>query len=115
LDSVKDPGKLPHANFTLDVIVNQSGFISAIDTESVGTAAIFLGAGRLKKEDSIDHASGIIVHKKLGDEVHEADRVATIYYNDEGGIQRAVELLQKSYKIGDEKPSEFRLIHEVIE
>ncbi len=114
-DSVRDPAKLPHANFTLDVAVNQSGFISAIDTENVGTAAIFLGAGRLKKEDSIDPASGIIVHKKLGDEVHAGDRIVTIHYNDEGGVERAVKLLQESYEIGEEKPSEFRLIHEVIE
>jgi pyrimidine-nucleoside phosphorylase len=114
-DAVKDPGKLPHAKFTLDVIVNKSGFISVIDTESVGTAAIFLGAGRLKKEDSIDHASGIMVHMKLGDEVHAGDRVATIHYNNEDGVESAVKLLQESYVIGEEKPTEFRLIHEVIE
>jgi pyrimidine-nucleoside phosphorylase len=115
LNSVKDLGKLPHANFEMDVEVNKSGFIRAINTESVGTAAIFLGAGRLRKEDPIDPAPGIIVHKKLGDEVNAGDRVATIYYNDEGGVQSAVKLLQESYEIDEEKPSKFKLILEVIE
>jgi pyrimidine-nucleoside phosphorylase len=115
LNFVKDLGKLPHANFEMDVEVNKSGFIRAINTESVGTAAIFLGAGRLRKEDPIDPAPGIIVHKKLGDEVNAGDRVATIYYNDEGGVQSAVKLLQESYEIDEEKPSKFKLILEVIE
>jgi pyrimidine-nucleoside phosphorylase len=114
-NSVKDTGKLPHADFTLDVDISKSGFIRAIDTEAVGTAAIFLGAGRLKKEDSIDPAPGIIVHKKLGDEVNAGDRVATIHYNDEGGVERAVKLLQESYEIDERKPPEFKLIREVIE
>ena len=48
------------------------GRVVAIDSEALGIAALVLGAGRRKKEDSIDPAAGLVVDAYLG-EVIERD------------------------------------------
>ena len=37
--------------------------------EQIGTACVILGGGRERKEDSVDPAVGIVLHKKVGDHV----------------------------------------------
>ena len=54
---------------------------SEIDALKIGEAAMMLGAGRATKEDVIDHAVGIKVHKKIGDKISHGDVIATIYTN----------------------------------
>jgi thymidine phosphorylase len=58
-----------------------------------------LGGGREKKEDAIDHAVGIIVHKKPGDKVAVGEPLCTVHYNDAGRLERARPLIQQSYTI----------------
>jgi pyrimidine-nucleoside phosphorylase len=48
------------------------GRVASIDSEALGIAALVLGAGRRKKEDSIDPAAGLVVDAYLG-EVIERD------------------------------------------
>ena len=37
--------------------------------EQIGTACVILGGGRERKEDSVDPAVGIVLHKKVGDRI----------------------------------------------
>ena len=60
---------LPQAKQTFDVKSPTSGFVSGFMCEQIGTANVLLGGGRAKKEDSVDPAVGIIIHKKAGDKV----------------------------------------------
>src|SRR5207245_4442056 len=64
-----DPGLLPQAAQKAAVKSPASGFVTAMMCEQIGTAGVLLGGGRARKEDSVDPAVGIIVHKKLGDAV----------------------------------------------
>ncbi len=43
------------------------GRVVAIDSEALGIAALVLGAGRRKKEDSIDPAAGLVIDTYLGE------------------------------------------------
>jgi thymidine phosphorylase len=45
----------------------------------VGRAAASLGAGRARKDDAVDHAVGIIVHRKRGDTVERGEPLATVH------------------------------------
>jgi thymidine phosphorylase len=86
-----------------------------MDCEAVGHACVVLGGGREKKEDSIDSAVGIVLHRKLGDSVTAGEPVCTVHFNSESRAARAIELLLKSYRIAD-TPIEHKkkLVHRVI-
>lgn len=73
---------------------------------------MMLGAGRKTKEDSIDHAVGLRLNKKIGDKVEAGESLLTIYSNEED-ISPVIDLLYKNIEIGDtaEKPI---LIHDII-
>lgn len=115
VESIEHPESLPHAALHKEVRAGHSGYISAIDTESVGAASMYLGAGRLRKEDAIDPAAGIVVQKKLGDRVSAGETIATLHYNNSMYLDRAIQLVEKSYTIGEQPETEFRLIHGVVE
>lgn len=80
---VDEPDKLPAAAYTFEVKAEHAGFVSAIAAESMGLAAMMLGAGRATKESVIDLAVGIVLHKKVGDAVAAGESLATIHANGE--------------------------------
>jgi thymidine phosphorylase len=83
--------------------------------ERIGSACVILGGGRERKEDSVDPAVGIVLHKKVGDRVAAGERLATIYYNAEVPGTRARQLIEASCVVTDDAPSPKRpLIHRVI-
>jgi len=110
---VDDPTVLPRAGLCEEVAVPGSGVISQMDCAGVGRAACLLGAGRERKEDSIDPAVGITVKKKLGDPVEKGEPLAIIHANDPDTILAARQAILESYSIGESAPP-IRLIHEVI-
>ena len=61
---------------------------------------MILGGGREKKEDSVDPAVGIVLHKKVGDRVKSGESLATIHYNAEDRAARARQLIESSYSVG---------------
>jgi pyrimidine-nucleoside phosphorylase len=111
---IEDPAILPRAKHSIEVRSPARGYVGAIQCEAVGTACVVLGGGREKKEDAIDPAVGIVIHKKVSDRVVAGDALCTIHYNDESRMMRARQLLQQSYSIGDSMPSPRKLIHRVI-
>jgi pyrimidine-nucleoside phosphorylase len=113
--TVDDPKKLPQAQRMLAVTSSKSGHVSSIQSEQVGTASVILGGGREKKEDSVDPAVGIVLHKKVGDAVSKNEPLATIYYNSETRSAQARQLLETSFRIAHSPPRDKRpLIHRVI-
>ena len=113
--TIDDPKKLPQAKHTMTVSSPSSGYVATLQCEQIGTACVILGGGRERKEDSVDPAVGIVLHKKVGDAVSPGEPLATIYYNAEPRAARAKQLLEESYQIADAPPREKRpLIHRVI-
>lgn len=112
--AVDDFSYLPQAKYHQAIYLNREGYIKAIDAESVGRAALILGAGRETKESAIDLAVGIIIHKKIGDTLKTGEPVATIYYNDQEKYEAATSVLQEAYEISGEKVEEPQLIYDII-
>jgi pyrimidine-nucleoside phosphorylase len=113
--TIDDPKKLPQAQQTMTVSSPENGYLASLQCEQVGTACVILGGGRERKEDSVDPAVGIVLHKKVGDAVSAGEPLATIYYNSEARAARARQLLEESYKIAGSPAREKRpLIHRVI-
>ena len=112
---VDDPKRLPQAQHKTQVKSTRSGYISAMQCEQIGTACVILGGGRERKEDSVDPAVGIVLHKKIGDRVTAGEPLATVYYNAQALADRAVQLIEASCTVTDGAPSTQRpLVHRVI-
>jgi pyrimidine-nucleoside phosphorylase len=113
--TIDHPEKLPKARSTMSITCAKSGYLTALQCEQVGTACVILGGGRERKEDSVDPAVGIVLHKKVGDSASEGEPLATIHYNAEAPALRARQLLEESYQIDEARPQSKRpLIHRVI-
>ncbi|HFD1825090.1 TPA: pyrimidine-nucleoside phosphorylase [Enterococcus faecium] len=109
---VEHPERILTARYTMELPAKQSGVVSKIVANELGIAAMMLGAGRKTKEEDIDHAVGLKLHKKIGDTVTKGESLLTIYSNDEE-ITSVIELLYKNIEIGESamKPT---LIHDII-
>jgi pyrimidine-nucleoside phosphorylase len=112
---IDDAKRLPQAQHAIEVTSAKAGYVGSIQCEQVGTACVILGGGRERKEDSVDPAVGIVLHKKVGDEVAAREPLATIYYNAEAKAEQARQLIESSYVVTDAEPSTKRpLIHRII-
>ncbi len=86
---VDDFSLFPQPSCSRDILSPQAGCIAAMDTEHVGAICVSLGAGRAKKDDTIDPAAGIYLHKKTGDFVQKGEHIATLFATKSDGFQEA--------------------------
>ena len=91
--------KLGKAKYVIPVLAEQDGVIEAIDAEMVGSISVYVGAGRMKKEDKIDKLAGIVLVKKSGDTVKVGEPLAYVHTNDESKAKGAVENLKTAFKL----------------
>jgi pyrimidine-nucleoside phosphorylase len=96
---IDDPSCLPAADHHLQVLSPRAGYVTKIMCEQVGTACVILGGGRERKEDAVDPAVGIVVHKKIGDKVLLGEPLCTIHGHSDAQAARAKTLLEESYEI----------------
>lgn len=102
------------AALAVPVIAPADGYLTNMDTEAIGSAAVILGAGRSKKEDAIDDSAGIIVCKKTGDAVKKGQTLATFYTNDAAALEPATKRYLGALTIGPEPPKTTGLIFDII-
>ena len=110
---VDQPERLPQAKYTFELEAKSDGYVSEIIADEVGTAAMLLGAGRATKESVIDLAAGLVLRKKMGDQVHKGDSLVTIYSNFED-VQAVKDKLYESIKLSAEPAEKPVLIHKEI-
>jgi len=72
---------LPKSTYTFDIKAKKAGYVTELTAHELGRAAMLLGAGRRTKEDVIDLAVGLYLHKKIGDYVQVDDVLCTIHAN----------------------------------
>lgn len=112
---VDDPSLLPQAQFSAVLTATQAGYVGHLDAQEVGMVAVDLGAGRDKKEDSIDHAVGIKVHKKIGDSVQLGESIFTIYANDREKLEQATLRLPSALQYSATVVAPLPTFYDVIE
>ena len=96
---VDDPSRLPRARHRADVPSPRKGFVSSIQCEQMGIASVVLGGGRERKEDTIDPAVGLVLHKKVGDAVEAGEPLCAIHYNVEDRLGEARRLIEQAYRV----------------
>ncbi len=113
--AVDDPDLLPTAPDIFEVTATRDGYVTRCDAFDVGVGAARLGAGRQRKEDSIDPGVGVTVLAKTGDEVAAGQVLARIRYRDPARLDEAKPFLLRAWEVGDEPPPPRRLVLDRIE
>lgn len=110
-----DPSRLPFAPIRHTVTAERGGYVTAILAEPLGLAAMRLGAGRQRAEDSVDHGVGIRLAIRVGQEVRPGDRLAEIWARTESQAVEAAAVVRHACQIDDAPPPPEPLIRETIE
>ena len=105
----------PQAHFTRTVAAEAGGCITQLDAETVGRAAVLLGAGRATKDAGIDYAAGIYLHKKYGDAVLSGTPIATLYAESEEQLAAGEERFRMAVKIDAQPPAPEKLIYGYVD
>lgn len=96
---IDDPAVLPVGSTKIDIQAASQGWVQTIDALEVGRASVELGAGRQRKEDSIDHSVGVRLMLKQGDPVMPGQTLASVYAAGKTKGQRAAGIIQAAYVI----------------
>ncbi len=80
----------------------------------IGIASLELGGGRRTKEDTIDHAVGVVCSAKRGQTVEAGQVLADVHARDEESAARAVDAVAEAYEIGDEQPPVHGILLDVV-
>lgn len=99
---VDDYSLLPEAKIKSDFLAEKTGYVNYFDTKKIGLAVKFLGGGRDKKEDHIDHSVGLVFLKKEGNKVEKDEPILEIHTNSYDKLDVADSLIKESVFISPE-------------
>jgi thymidine phosphorylase len=112
---IEDPSLLPVCANEAVIVAPRAGFVSQCDALTIGVAATRLGAGRERKEDTIDGGVGITLEAKVGDQVDADQPLARVRYSDPSRWQTQESILGAAWTIDDSPPDPQALIIERID
>jgi len=96
----QDLSRLPQAKVQLPLHTDEAGYLERVDTTRIGLIAQSLGAGRLQVDDVIDPSVGLVLMKRIGDQVRAGDLLGVIHASDNISAQRAAQALRLALHIG---------------
>ncbi len=96
------------------VPARESGYVTGMQAELIGRAAQVLGAGRATKEDVIDPAVGLVMHKRVGGKIERGEAICTLYVNDEKNLQDAISTMQQAIAIGAKPEQVAPMVYAVV-
>jgi pyrimidine-nucleoside phosphorylase len=109
-----DEAVLPRAPVIRAVLSPASGHVVRLDGLGVGRAAVHLGAGRLRKEDPVDHATGVVCRAKRGAAVAAGEPLAEVHARGQASADRAAAEVERCYEIGPHAPRPAPLVLDVL-
>ncbi|HSJ27595.1 MAG TPA: thymidine phosphorylase [Acidimicrobiia bacterium] len=110
---VDEPDLLSVADRTHTIDASRSGVLVKADARKIGVAAMRLGAGRERKEDTIDPGVGITMTTKPGDPVESGEPLVTLRYRHPARLQEALRVLDGAFEIGDTAPQTDLIIERI--
>ena len=100
---INDYKKFQQASIKYEILSPKDGFIKDIDALNIAKACKILGAGRVKKTDTIDYSAGIYLNKKYKDAVSSGNVLATIYTKNIDSVKEAERLVLSAYEFVDKQ------------
>lgn len=90
---------LATARHTHQLTAGSTGVVTEFDALAVGIAAWRLGAGRSRKEDTVQAAAGVTWNFELGQQVNAGDPIITLHSDDESRFELALDAFKDAVKI----------------
>ncbi len=97
---IDDTDKFAESDYCMQINAFAGGYITEMNCEKIGNAAMLLGAGRAAKDDKIDMTAGIILHAKTGDYVSFGEPLCTLYSNNKDSLRSAADMFKSAITIG---------------
>src|SRR5439155_17161354 len=109
-----DEAALPSAPVVREVAAPCDGVVARCGAIRIGLAALHLGAGRRTKDDTIDHAVGVVCRAKRGDRVAASETLAEVHAADEDSATAAEAEVVEAYELRDEAPAARAIVLDVL-
>lgn len=94
---IENTDKFEKAKYIVPIVAEKTGTVSKLDALTIGKLSVYLGAGRMKKEDNIQKEVGFVLNKKVGDKVEKGEILGYIHSNDENKANEIIK--QQIYEI----------------
>ncbi|MDE3112229.1 MAG: thymidine phosphorylase [Chloroflexota bacterium] len=107
---VDDPSRLPRARRVEELRAERAAYVARLDAAGIGLASVRLGAGREKKGDPIDHATGVVLRAKVGDRVAKGQVYAEVHRDDAPGDAEALDLVRRAFSWKSERVARPKLV-----
>jgi pyrimidine-nucleoside phosphorylase len=111
---IDDFSLFPAAKLSVPVRADADGYVTSVAARDIGIASRRSGAGRETKDDAIDPAAGVVLHKTVGDAAKAGETLAVVYGNDAKRLSEAAAVAKAAFRIGPEIVAPAPLIHAVI-
>ena len=92
---------LPVAPVQVPIASPSDGYVESIDALAVGLASLELGAGRVRKEDKVDHAAGLVIEAPVGAKVRVGDPLVKVHARSKELVDRVRPRLEKAWRLSD--------------
>ena len=113
--AVYDTSLLPKAPGRQEIIAERDGYLKSVSANFIGFAAKALGAGREKKEDQIDPAVGLVMNKRIGEQVKKGESLVTLHTGPISNVEEAQKYISSALTLSDEPCPSPTLIYGEIE
>lgn len=80
---IENTDKFAKAKFIMPIIADKTGVVDKLDALTIGKLSVYLGAGRMKKEDDIEKEVGFVFNKKVKNKVQKGEILGYVHANDE--------------------------------
>jgi pyrimidine-nucleoside phosphorylase len=106
---------LPKAPVVLPIEADREGTLAAVDAEAIGSASVALGAGRIRKDDPIDPAVGLVVRCKIGDRLTVGQPIGDVHARSAHDAAQATRRVLAAFSLTDDDVAPPALVHRWID
>jgi len=104
LDGLNNP-YLYKPKFKKEILAQEEGFVTQMNTLHLGQAVVQMGGGRIQKGDEIDNSTGIRFHKKIGAMVEKGEPILEYFCSNPSKFKKGGDLLKNIFTIQPNKPN----------
>lgn len=105
-----DISKIKESKNIVEVYSNKCGYVTDINSINLSKLVSKLGAGRINKDDEIDHSVGVVLNKKINDKVDINDLLLKVYCNGEINPQEFIDL----FTITENRKDDVKIVLDII-
>jgi pyrimidine-nucleoside phosphorylase len=93
---------LPSAPVRHELKARSAGYVSGLDALEVGLACVELGVGRMRKQDRIDPAAGLVIEASVGARVEAGETLAVVHARSQELADRAAAKLERAWRLSEQ-------------